>query len=274
MSDFALSPLERRNGLSPERMRQRAAANASLIIQARRLGATSVVRKAVAGGQRLMIYDARLNLLGSIDITSMSTALVSEIERACVASPGVYQRQAVENPRPVRKASKKAPVLDLYDKAGSYVAYADPGDVRTVAKAGDIAEYFSSGGEAVFVNPKDIIELATAKPTARRPPSRPAAPVASAEPSPEAVQKAVNVLQARGASSEQLRHALGVLKRWSGAGPATRGLMARAAASLGPVSKAITPAPRPSASSGASVTVDGRRIQPQRRADGTLVFRT
>lgn len=259
-----LSPLEERYGLSERRMRERAAENASKIIQARRMGATRAVRKSVDGGQRLLVFDARGELVTTIDISAMSDGIVSEIERACVASPGAYQRQAVENPRPVRKASKKAPVLALYDKDGRFVAYADPGDVRTVAKTGDVATYYTNRGVAIFVNPRDVTELPAAKPSAPAKPAAPAAAAVPGSPSAEQVQKAQRLLKTpvRGGSPSEadLTWAFKVLQKVRGSAAVHK--------------SAAAPAPRPSASSGASVTVDGRRIQPERRADGTLVFRT
>ena len=224
-----LSPLEERNGMSEARMRMRAAENAWKIVQARRLGATQTVRKSGPDGKVIQIFDARMVLLATVDIAGMSEGVVSEIERAAVQSPYTYQRQAIAGRpfdamegRPVRKA-KKAPVFALYDKSGAAVAYADPGDVRTVAKTGDVAKYFTNRGVAVFANPKDVTEFATvtpAKPKASAP-ARPAAPAAPTQLS-ATVQKANAIVNNQLATREQIRWAVDILDRESVRKSATR----------------------------------------------------
>ncbi len=191
-----LSPLEERVGLSEARMRQRAAENASRIILARRMGATRAVRKAVDGGQRLMIFDARHELITTIDISAMSEGIVNEIERACVASPGVYQRQAVENPRPVRKAIRTAPAIACYDSSGTLVGAVDPGDLSKVAKKGDVAQFDAQGRVIGYASPKSLTPLRPLSSGAAKP--KPAAPAAAAgpvNPTPEQVQKAMRLLR-------------------------------------------------------------------------------
>lgn len=195
-----LSPLEERNGLSPERMRQRAAENASKIISARRLGATQTVRKSGPDGKVIQIFDARMVLLATVDIAGMSEGVVSEIERAAVQSPYTYQRQAIYQPGPVRKAGKRAPVIACYDANGILVGAVDPGDLSKTAKAGDQAQFNASKQVIGYANPKKMTPLrplssGAAKPRAAAKPAAPAAPTAGTVPTAEQVQKAQRLMR-------------------------------------------------------------------------------
>jgi len=225
MSDFALSPLERRNGLSPERMRQRAAENASKIIAARRLGATQTVRKSGPDGRKIQVFDSRMVLLATIDIDGLSEGVANEIERACCQSTYTNQRQATYQPGPVRKAAKRAPVIACYDSGGNLVGAVDPGDLSKTAKAGDQAQFNASKQVIGYANPKKMTPLRPLSSGAAKPkpsaPARPAAPAAPTQLS-ATVQKANAIVNNRLATREQIRWAVDILDRQSVRKSATR----------------------------------------------------
>lgn len=225
-----LSPLEERNGLSPERMRQRAAENASKIISARRLGATQTVRKSGPGGSVIQIFDARMVLLATVDIAGMSEGVVSEIERAAVQSPYTYQRQAIAGRpfdamegRAVRKASAKAPMIAVYDDAGDLVGALDPAKLHKVSKSGDEAVMNAMGTVIGYASAKDVRPLRSLSAGAAKP--KPAAPARTAVPTAPAsatVQKAQQIVRSRNATREQIRWAVDILDRHSVRKSATR----------------------------------------------------